>query len=82
MEDTCSLTVFWFNAFRQSIAEQNTAGGLDVQDSGLDAVTGAQVDAVLKRQLQFEGCFLNPKKYDPVKPLGSGGHAKVHLVNI
>ena len=82
MEDTCSLTVFWLNAFRQSIAEQRTAGELDVKDSGQDAVTGAQVDAVLKRQLQFEGCFLNPEKYDPVKPLGRGGQAKVHLVNI
>ena len=53
-----------------------------MEDSGQDAVTGAQVDADLKRQLQFEGCFLNPEKYDPVKHLGRGGQAKVHVVNI
>ena len=48
-------------------------------DSAAGAVANVQVNPVLKRQLQFEGCFLDPEKYDPVKRLGHGGYAKVHL---
>ena len=39
-----------------------------------------QVDSDLKQQLQFDGFFLDPDKYDPVRELGSGGFAKVHVV--
>ena len=35
------------------------------------------VDFDLKRKLQFEGMFLDPEKYDPVRMLGSGGFGKV-----
>ena len=48
-------------------------------DSAAGAVANVQVNSGLKRQLQFEGCFLDPEKYDPVKRLGHGGYAKVHL---
>ena len=44
-------------------------------------VTDVQVDQELKQKLQFDGCFLDPKKYDPVKFLGSGGYAKVKGTN-
>ena len=35
------------------------------------------LDPELKRKLQFDGCFLHPERYDPVKFLGAGGFAKV-----
>lgn len=35
------------------------------------------LDPELKRQLQFDRCFLHPEKYDPVKFLGSAEFAKV-----
>ena len=54
-------------------------GELDAPDSVAGAVAYVQVNPVLKRQLQFEGCFLDPERYDPVKRLGHGGYAKVHL---
>ena len=40
-------------------------------------VTDVQVNLELKGKLQFDGRFLDPEKYDPVKFLGSGGYAKV-----
>ena len=44
-------------------------------------VTDVQVNLELKEKLQFDGCFLDPEKYDPVKFLGSGGYAKVKGTN-
>ena len=44
-------------------------------------VTDAQVDLELKGNLQSDGCFLDPEKYDPVKFLGSGGYAMVKGTN-
>ena len=44
-------------------------------------VTDVQVNLELKEKLQFDGCFLDPEKYDPVKFLGSGGFAKVKGTN-
>ena len=35
------------------------------------------LDPELKRQLQIDGRFLHPGKYDPVKFLGSGGFTQV-----
>ena len=44
-------------------------------------VTDAQVDLELKGNLQSDGCYLDPEKYDPVKLLGSGGYAMVKGTN-
>ena len=44
-------------------------------------VTDVQVDLELKGNLQSDGCFLDPEKYDPVKLLGSGGYAMVKGTN-
>ena len=40
-------------------------------------VTDVQVNLELKGNLQSDGYFLDPEKYDPVKFLGSGGYSKV-----
>lgn len=42
-----------------------------------NALTDDQVDSDLKQQLQFDGFYLDPNKYDPVRELGSGGFAQV-----
>ena len=70
---------FTYYHCRQLKPEQSIQGELDAPDSAAGAVANVQVNPVLKRQLQFEGCFLDPEKYDPVKHLGHGGYAKVHL---
>ena len=70
---------FTYYHCRQLKPEQSIQGELDVPDSAAWAVANVQVNPVLKRQLQFEGCFLDPEKYDPVKHLGHGGYARVHL---
>ena len=44
-------------------------------------VTDAQEDLELKGNLQSDGCFLDPEKYEPVKFLGSGGFAMVKGTN-
>ena len=64
---------------RQRKPEQSIQGELDAPDSAIGAVANVQVNLMLKRRLQDEGCFLDPEKYDPVKRLGKGGYAKVHL---
>lgn len=70
---------FTYYHCREVKPEQSIQGGLDVPDSAEGVVANVEVNPVLKRQLQFEGCFLDPDKYDPVKRLGHGGYAKVHL---
>ena len=64
---------------RQRKPEQSIQGELDAPDFAIGAVANVQVNLMLKRRLQDEGCFLDPEKYDPVKRLGKGGYAKVHL---
>ena len=64
---------------RQRKPEQSIQGELDAPDSAIGAVANVQVNLMLKRRLQDEGCFLDPEKYDPVKRLGHGGYARVHL---
>ena len=73
------VVTFTYYHCRQLKPEWSIQGELDVPDSAAGAVANVQVNPVLKRQLQFEGCFLDPEKYDPVKRLGHGGYAKVHL---
>ena len=70
---------FTYGHCRELKPEQSIQGELDAPDSAAGAVANVQVNPVLKRQLQFEGCFLDLEKYDPVKRLGHGGYAKVHL---
>ena len=70
---------FTYYHCRQLKPERSIQGELDAPDSAAGAVTNVQVDEKLKRRLQDEGCFLHPEKYDPVKRLGKGGYAKVHL---
>ena len=64
---------------RQRKPEQSIQGELVAPDPAAGVVANVQVDEKLKRRLQDEGCFLDPEKYDPVKRLGRGGYAKVHL---
>ena len=71
------MTFTYYNC-RQLKPEQSIQGELDAPVSAAGAVANVEVNPVLKRQLQFEGCFLDPEKYDPVKHLGHGGYAKVH----
>ena len=70
---------FTYYHCREVKPEQSIQGELDAPDSAEGVVANVEVNPVLKRQLQFEGCFLDPDKYDPVKRLGQGGYAKVHL---
>ena len=70
---------FTYYHCRQLKPERSIQGELDAPDSAAGAVANVQVNTVLKRQLHFEGCFLDPERYDPVKRLGHGGYAKVHL---
>lgn len=63
---------------RQRKPEQSIQGELDAPDFAIGAVANVQVNLMLKRRLQDEGCFLDPEKYDPVKRLGHGGYARVH----
>lgn len=58
--------------FRHSIPEHEE--DVEVTDN---ALTDDQVDSDLKQQLQFDGFYLDPNKYDPVRELGSGGFAQV-----
>ena len=64
---------------RQLKPEQSIQGESVAPDPATGAVADVQVDEKLKRRLQDEGCFLDPEKYDPVKRLGHGGYARVHL---
>lgn len=60
--------------------EADFGGTLDeLTDDGLtdEVVSDDHVDLNLKRQLQFDGMFLDPEKYDPVRMLGSGGFGQV-----
>ena len=70
---------FTYYHCREVKPEQSIQGELDAPDSAEGVVANVEVNPVLKQQLQFEGCFLDPDKYDPVKRLGHGGYAKVHL---
>ena len=54
-------------------------GELVAPDSAAGAVANVQVSLVLKQQFQYEGCFLDPEKYDQVKCLGHGAYPRVHL---
>lgn len=77
--------------FRQPNLEQGTGNSLDEEDFGRtvdgltddaltdDVVSDDHVDSDLKRQLQFDGMFLDPEKYDPVRMLGSGGFGQVKV---
>ena len=71
---------FTYYHCRQLKPEQSIQEELDVPNSAAGAVANVlQVYPVLKSQLQFEELFLDPEKHDPVKRLGYGGYAKVHL---
>ena len=73
------VVTFTYYHCRQPKTEQSIKGELDAPDSAAWSLVNVLVNPVLKQQLQFEGCFLDPKRYDPVKRLGRGGYAKVHL---
>ena len=73
------VVTFTYYHCRQLKTEQSIQGELDAPDSAAGAVANVQVDPKLKERLQSEGQFLDPEKYDPVKRLGCGGYAKVHL---
>ena len=64
---------------RQLKPEQSIQGELVATDPAAGAVANVQVNLMLKRRLQYEGCFLDPEKYDRVKCLGYGAYARVHL---
>ena len=73
------VVTFTYYHCRQLKPERSIQGELDAPDSAAGAVVNVQVNLMLKRRLQDEGCFLDPEKYDPVKRLGHGGYARVHL---
>ena len=64
---------------RQLKPEKSIQGELVAPDPAAGTVANLQVNLMLKRQLQYEGCFLDPEKYDRVKCLGHGAYARVHL---
>lgn len=53
--------------------------GQDITDHGANnnARTGVPVESAPRSQLMADGSFLDPDKYEAVKPLGCGGFAKV-----
>ena len=58
----------------------------DLTDCGTDvsepAQTSTQVTSLrLWRDLDRDGAFLDPEKYDPIKHLGSGGFAEACLLS-
>ena len=73
------VVTFTYYHCRQLKTEQSIKGELDAPDSAAGNVANVLANPVLKQQLRFEGCFLDPKRYSPVKCLGRGGYAKVHL---
>ena len=62
---------------RQLKPEQSIQEELVAPDPAAGAVANLQVNLMLKRHLQYEGCFLDPEKYDRVKCLGA--YDRVHL---
>ncbi|KAL9959172.1 hypothetical protein ACROYT_G036266 [Oculina patagonica] len=65
----------------QGSANARRPAGQDLTDHGPDTRirTSVPVQSAPRLQLTFEGRFLDPEKYEPVKELGSGGFAKVYL---
>lgn len=66
---------------RQVPGPANAGGftGQDITDQGTTTSTrmSVPVESALRSELMYNGRFLDPEKYEPVKLLGCGGFAKV-----